>query len=174
MCYEDLTAGIEHFAHDLIVVTLQGEPELNQEKSAREPHLSSPGNPPDAGSIGGPDLLTQQEFRKLIPLLQQDAKLVEGSVLPVQFPVESRSGRKMGEQEVRCGDCSAHSLAVQTFQRLDGLCQRPGSVIHVRKQVAVQVGNGKRGFGSLAHDPSLRQALRQPQSFRLFRLPLVM
>jgi len=85
MCYEDLTAGIEHFAHDLIVVTLQGEPELNQEKSARESHLSSPGNPLDAGSIGGPDFLTQHQHREILLVCRGLGEPIEGTSVGIQL-----------------------------------------------------------------------------------------
>jgi hypothetical protein len=137
--YQNLTAGIECLTDYVVVVALEIKPEFDQEELSRQPDVLASSDPADTRGVGSPDLLPQEQLREIIALPKQNRELVEAGSMAVQLVLQGRASWKMGQQQVRGGNCCSERFPVESFECLDRFRKGPGPVVYAGNEVAVEV-----------------------------------
>src|SRR5215211_1631077 len=93
----DLTAGLNRFTDNVVVISLQIEAELHQEKPSGQSDVSSPGHAPHRGSIWGPDLLTQPKGGQVLSVATGQRKSVESALVGSELRPDGFIGLQVGQ-----------------------------------------------------------------------------
>ena len=137
MSDHDMPAGIHRFSHHIIVVALQVEAELYQQRSAGKAYTIPPHHSSKRRCVGRKYFLAQPKLGQIRPPPGGGGELVEGPSLAPQLAVHVRGGGQVGKKQVRRGDDGSDTLAVESGQRLQRLGHGTGAVIHAGDQMAV-------------------------------------